>query len=145
MASPVPAEIEAFIGRVTPAVRQRDARTLLSLMARATGQPPVLVGTAIGYGHYHYRYPSGREGDTFAAGFAPRKAAMSIYFVDGLGRHEQALRHLGPHTHGVGCLYVKDLAAVDLDLLEQMVRSSYETLTAETYTLRARDGKPSAG
>ncbi len=138
----VPAEIDAFLARVSPAVRQRDARTLLHLMMRVTGQPPVLAGTGIGFGHYRYRYASGHEGETTAAGFAPRKAAMSIYFVDGMGRHEAALAKLGPHTHGVGCLYVKDLAKVDLDVLEQMLISSYETLTSGTYPLRAREGRP---
>lgn len=138
----VPPEIEAYLDTVTPPVRRRDARTLLAMMLRVTGQTPVFDRGMIGFGQYHYRYPSGHEGDTAPVGFAPRKAAMSIYFVDGLGRHEAALARLGPHTHGVGCLYVKDLSKLDLEVLEGMVDSAYRALTAATYTVRARDAKP---
>lgn len=143
MAPSVPDEVLAFLDTVTPAVRQRDARTLLELMMRVTGEPPELERSMLGFGRYSYKYPSGRSGETSAAGFAPRKAAMSIYFMDGLSAHEEALGRLGPHTkQGVGCLYVKDLSKLDLAVLEETVRVSYATLTAGTYGLRARDGKP---
>ena len=134
------AELDRFLDSVTPAKRQRDARTMLALMERVTGQPPVLWGTAVGFGNYHYRYDSGREGDAAAAAFAPRKAAMVVYLMDGIGSHEDDLSRLGPHTHGVGCLYLKDLEQVDLDVLERIVARSWQTLTAGTYTKRAREG-----
>jgi len=92
------AAVRAFLDRVTPAKRRRDAETLFGLMDRVTGEQPQLRATAVGYGQYHYKYKSGREGDAPAAGFAPRKAATSVYLVDGIGRYEQQLAKLGSHT-----------------------------------------------
>ena len=129
-----------YLDGVTPQKRRRDAEKLLELMARVTGEPPQLWGSIIGFGQYHYKYQSGREGDVAAAGFAPRKAATTIYLVDCVGRYEQQLERLGPHTTGVGCLYIKDLDKVDLAVLENIVAESYRTLTRDTYTLRAREG-----
>jgi hypothetical protein len=132
--------IQTYLDGVTPEKRRRDAAKLLELMARVTGEPPQLWGSIIGFGQYHYKYQSGREGDVAAAGFAPRKAATTIYLVDGVGRYEQQLQRLGPHTTGVGCLYVKDLDKIDLSVLENIIAESYRTLTRNTYTLRAREG-----
>jgi len=134
-------DVRRFVDAVTPERRRRDAETLLALMHRATGQPPRLEGTAIGYGRYHYRYASGREGDAAAAGFAPRKAATSVYLMDGVGAHATDLARLGRHTTGVGCVYLKNLDDIDLEVLEQIVARSYRTLTAGTYGQRAREGR----
>ena len=133
-------ELRTFLDAVEPAKRRRDSETLLALFHEITGQPPVLQGTVVAFGSYHYRYASGREGDAAAAGFAPRKAAMSVYLMDGIGAHSADLAQLGPHTSGVGCLYLKDLEQIDLAVLERIVRASYETLTSGTYGQRARDG-----
>ncbi|MBC9957985.1 DUF1801 domain-containing protein [Yimella sp. cx-51] len=134
-------EVDEFISAVTPAVRQRDARSLLDMMARITGEQPRLWGTIVGFGSYHYKYDSGREGASAAAACAPRNAAMSVYLNDGINRHEDALARLGPHRAGVGCLYLKNLDDVDLAVLEQIVTHSYATLTAGTVGSRARDGE----
>ena len=96
----------------------------------------------VGFGTYHYRYPSGREGDAPAAGFSPRKVATTVYLADGVGRHVPLLRRLGPHKTGVGCVYLKDLSDLDLVVLEELIRRSYATLTESTYTKRAREGGP---
>ncbi len=111
-------------------------------MTRVTGESPQMWATLIGFGHYHYTYKSGREGDAPAAGFAPRKAATTIYLPDGIGRYERQLERLGPHTTGVGCLCLKDLDTIDLSVLEAIVAESYRTITSDTYTLRAREGAP---
>ena len=132
--------VQAHLDGVTPEKRRRDAKTLLELMSRVTGESPRLWGSVIGFGQYHYKYQSGREGDAVAAGFAPRKAATTIYLMDGIGRYEQQLKQLGPHTTGVGCLYIKDLDKIDLSILEGIVAESYRTLTAGTYGLRAGEG-----
>lgn len=132
--------VHDYLSGIQPQKRRRDADTLLTLMKRATGEDPRLWGSIVGYGEYHYRYESGREGDAPAAGFAPRKAASTIYVVDGVGAHSDLLERLGPHTTGVGCIYIKDLAAVDLDILEEIVRRSHTSLTDGTYTKRAREG-----
>ncbi|KQW05734.1 hypothetical protein ASC66_12280 [Leifsonia sp. Root4] len=129
-----------YVAAVANTLRRRDAQTLLELFGRITGESPVLWGPSIvGFGQYHYTYASGREGDAPAAGFSPRKAAMSIYLADGIGAHEDALARLGAFTSGVGCLYIKDLDTVDLAVLESIVRASYATLTAGDYGLRARE------
>ena len=133
-------DIRACLDGVTPPKRRADAAKLLDLMSRATGESPRLYGSVIGFGHYHYKYRSGREGDAMAAGFAPRKAAMTIYLLDGVGRYGAQLEQMGPHTTGVGCIYIRDLDKVDLVVLEAIITESFRTLTRDTYGLRAREG-----
>jgi hypothetical protein len=115
-----------FLAGVEPERRRHEGEILLSLMEEATGQPAVMWGPSIvGFGSYVYRYASGRQGDWLRVGFSPRKAALSLY---GLKDHSDAgtlLARLGPHSGGVGCLYVKRLDAIDLDVLRDLVRSSY--------------------
>ena len=133
----VPEDVEAFVAAVESPQRQKDARQLVELMSRVTGEAPRLMGRIVGFGSYHYRYESGHEGDTCAAGFAPRKAATVIYRVDGIHRHEEALTRLGPHRTGVGCLYLANLGKVDLAVLEQIIAASWARLTADTFRHRA--------
>lgn len=134
-------EVRAFLDRVEHPVRRRDAETMLELMTRVTGQPAKMWGPSIvGFGSYHYRYASGREGDAPAAAFSPRKAATTIYLYDGIDAHADLVEQVGPHTTGVGCLYLKDLAEVDLAALEELVAASYRTLASGTAGQRARDG-----
>ena len=134
------ASVRSFLDGIEHAKRRRDAETLLAMMRRITGQKPQISGSAVGFGTYHYHYASGRQGDAPAAAFAARKPATTIYLMDGVGAHADLLERLGPHTTGVGCLYVKDLAALDLAVLETILTRSYATLTAGTFGSRARDG-----
>jgi hypothetical protein len=134
-------DVATFLDGITPARRQRDARTMVDVMGRVTGRPAHLWGRIVGFGAYHYRYASGREGDAPAAGFAPRKAALVVYLSDGVGAHADLLARLGPHTTGVSCVYLKDLGQNNLPILEQIVARSYATLTAGTYEGRARDSE----
>jgi hypothetical protein len=131
---------EAFLAKIRSATRRRDAATLIELMRRVTGEEPEFRDKAVGFGTYHYRYASGREGDASAAAFAARNDATVVYLNDGVGSHAEAIARLGPHRTGVGCLYFKDLATIDLALLESIVGTSYATLTRGTYTNRAREG-----
>ncbi|MCP2265723.1 DUF1801 domain-containing protein [Promicromonospora thailandica] len=134
------ADPDAYLDAVTPAVRRRDALTLRELMERVTGEPPRMFGSSIvGFGEYRYEYPSGRSGHAAAASFAPRRAATTVYLPDGVGAHAGLLERLGPHTTGVGCLYLKDLGAVDLTVLEEIVRRSWETVSGGTFGQRARE------
>ena len=123
--SDVDESVRSFLDGVTPEKRRRDAETLVAMMGRVTGESPRMWGTILGFGDYHYKYASGREGDTAAVGFSPRKAATTVYLVDGVDRYQELLQRLGPHTTGVGCLYLKDLERVDLAVLEQIVGESY--------------------
>ena len=134
------ATVEAWLDGITPEIRRRDARTLVELYSRVTGEPPRLHGSILGFGQYRYRYASGRTGESAAAAFAPRKPATVIYLSDGNGAHASQLARLGPHTAGVGCVYVRDLSKVDLGVLEEVIRTSYATLTAGVFGERAREG-----
>ena len=101
-------------------------------MKRVSGHEPKLwnVGT-IGFGTYHYRYDSGREGDGHTIGFYPRKGKISIYLMDGTRRHSKLLARLGKHTTSRVCLYIKRLSDVKLAVLEQIVQQSYKHVEAE--------------
>ncbi len=116
-----------FLAAVEPERRRLEGGQLLRLMEGATGQKAVMWGTSIvGFGTYTYRYATGRTGDWMRVGFSPRKATLSLY---GLKDHTDAgstLAALGPHTHGVGCIYVKNLDAIDLEVLALLVRRAYE-------------------
>jgi nucleoid DNA-binding protein len=129
---PNDSDVDAFIDGITNPVRKRDARTLLELMTRVTGETARLWGpTIVGFGAYHYRYATGREGDAPATGFSPRKAATTVYLADGTDAHD--LSALGEHTTGVGCLYLKNVDRVDLSVLESVVARSYATAASEGF------------
>ena len=99
-------------------------------MRRATGEKPVMWGPSIvGFGSYHYRYESGREGDWMLAGFSPRKRELTVYVMAGFEGAEKILARLGPHRASAGsCLYLKRLADIDLAALEELVRTSVARL-----------------
>jgi hypothetical protein len=131
---PTDASVDDFINGVDGEQRQADCRTLVELMQRATGAEAVMWGPSIvGFGSYHYRYASGREGDWMLAGFSPRKRDLTVYIMAGFKGADELLADLGPHKVSSGsCLYLKRLGDVDLEVLEQLVRRSVETLR-ETY------------
>ena len=114
-------EIDDFIAKVTPLKRRRDAETLLALFGRATGLEPELRGTIIGYGEYHYRYDSGREGDFFVIGFSPRKNDISVYLPTGCEGTEPFLLRLGKHKMGKACLSIRQLSDVQQPVLEALL------------------------
>lgn len=121
--------VEAFIDSIEPEWKRDDARELLKLIGNISGEKPVMWGDSIvGFGNYHYKYESGREGDWFLAGFSPRKTSMTIYMMGGFEGQDTALEKLGKHKKSVGCLYVKKLADIDLKVLEEMTIRSIETL-----------------
>jgi Domain of unknown function (DU1801) len=131
---PTEADVHGFVAGVADDVRRRDAETLLDLMRRATGQPPVMWGPSIiGFGSYHYVYATGREGDAAAVGFSPRKWSTTVYLADGADAYGDELARLGPHSVGRSCLYLKDLSTVDLGVLEEVVRRSYTATTTRTW------------
>ncbi len=123
---PTLADVDAFIDAVPDEHRRSDARELCQLMRSVTGEPPVMWGPSIvGFGSYHYRYESGRTGDAPLAAFSPRKANLVVYLVGGFeDRYLGLLHKLGPHKTGKGCLYMKRLGGVDVDVLRQLVERS---------------------
>ena len=122
---PTRASVQGFIRGVKDDARRQECRALLKLMKQATGAKPEMWGTSmIGFGSYHYRYASGREGDWFLAGFSPRKQDLSVYIMAGFGRYGALMRRLGKHKTGKCCLYIKRLSDIDLKVLQQLVRKS---------------------
>lgn len=126
---PTGGSVAGFVAEVAPAKRRRDAETLIAMMREVTGREPELWGTIVGFGSCHYRYPTGTEGDMPLLGFAPRKAASTIY-LDDAGAHTEALAALGPHTTSVACLYIKDLERVDLAVLRGILTASFAATTS---------------
>lgn len=108
--------------------RSREGRQLLELFGEATGALAVMWGPSmIGYGESHYVYASGREGDTFHLGFSPRRAELSLYGLQGSPRSEELLARLGKHRRGAGCVWVRRLEDVDLEVLRELVRHAWES------------------
>jgi hypothetical protein len=127
---PTDADVDAFLDAVPSDRRREDARRVLTIMREVTGEEPVMWGASmIGFGTVHYRYATGRQGDMFAAGLSPRKAALTVYLAEGFDGREELLARLGPHTTGRTCLYLKRLDAVDLDVLRKLIESSYHAVT----------------
>jgi hypothetical protein len=117
--------VAAFIDAIPDPSRRADAKALVKVMQNAAGEKPRMWGPSIiGFGSYHYRYESGREGDMPVIAFSPRKAATVLYNITGSGDREALLPKLGKHTTGKGCLYIRKLADVDQQVLKAMVVKS---------------------
>lgn len=117
--------VTAFINALGDPTRRADAKALVKLMQGAAGEKPKMWGPAIiGFGSYHYKYDSGREGDMPLIAFSPRKAATVLYNLTGFSDSGKLLAKLGKHTTGKGCLYIKKLADVDPQVLKTMIQKS---------------------
>ena len=122
---PTDASVEAFLDAVEDERKRSDARVIAGMMAEITGAPGVMWGSSIvGFGSYHYRYASGREGDFLETGFSPRKRALTLYVMAGFSEYDDLLDRLGKHTTGKSCLYVKRLSDIDLDVLRELLQRS---------------------
>jgi len=115
----------SFIAGIADAATRRDCRTLMAMMKKATGAPPVMWGPSIvGFGRHHYVYESGREGDCPVTGFSPRKGSLSIYCMAGFRAVAPLMKRLGKHKTGKSCLYIKRLEDVDTKVLERLIEES---------------------
>lgn len=118
-----------FIHAVPDETKKNDALELLKIMQLQTGFEPKMWGTGIiGFGSYHYQYASGHEGDAPLAGFSPRKDTISLYFNTTFENKEQLLSKFGKHKAGKGCIYIKKLADIDLEILKEMISYSVESI-----------------
>ena len=125
------ASVEAFLGKVEPPQRVADARVLIALMARVSGQPARLWGPSIiGFGSYAYRYESGHSGTSLRIGFSPRKTNLVLYLLSGEGDQADLLARLGKHKTGKGCLYINKLADVDAGVLEELIVRRWDAVNA---------------
>ncbi len=129
---PTPIAPRDFLNAVEPVVRRADGLVLHDLMERLSGEPATMWGPSIvGFGSYHYKYDSGREGDMCRIGFSPRKAELVLYLIDGFEGHAELLARLGKHRTGVSCLYIKKLADVDMAVLEELIAASLAYMDAK--------------
>ena len=120
-------DVEAFLNSVQDEKKRQDSFTVLELMKKVTGKQPEMWGDSIvGFGSYHYKYASGREGDWMLTGFSPRKQNLTVYIMPGFDKYDQLLSKLGKHSTGKSCLYIKKIEDVDLDVLKALVKQSVE-------------------
>jgi len=119
--------VEEFIETLEPTVQQ-DCKTLIKIMKKISGKNPVMWGNIVGFGQFHYKYASGREGEYFLTGFSPRKANLTIYFLPGFETHTKLMQKLGKYKTAKSCLYIKKLSDVDVKILEQLISDSYQCM-----------------
>ena len=118
--------VTSFLDRVKDEIQRRDSYTLISIMNEITGEEPVMWGPSIiGFGSYHYKYDSGREGDMMLTGFSPRKQSLSLYIMAGFTKYEALMQKLGKHKTGKSCLCIKRLSEINTDVLMELIKASY--------------------
>lgn len=119
--------VDAFLGQVPDERKRADSYRILEIMKAATGEEPKMWGDSIvGFGSYHYKYESGREGDWFLTGFSPRKRNLTLYIMPGFDDYSEILDDLGKYKTGKSCLYINKLEDVELEVLEKLVNRSVE-------------------
>jgi hypothetical protein len=129
------ASVEKFVSAIKDEQQKADSQELIELMKSATKLEPKVWGTnIIGFGDYHYKYESGREGDFFQVGFAPRQGSLVLYFMSGLPQYKVQLKKLGKYKIGKGCLYIKKLEDVDRRELKSLLRKSVDDLLSKKRT-----------
>ena len=123
--------VKAFLNRIADDQKRRDAFTLLALMQEVTRAEPKMWGSSIvGFGSYHFKYESGREGDWFATGFSPRKQSLTLYIMPGFDRYSELMNKLGKHKIGKSCLYINTLDDIHLPTLKELVKQSVKHMAA---------------
>lgn len=119
--------VEQFLNAIEDERKRKDSFAILELMKQITGLEPKMWGSSIvGFGSYHYKYESGREGDAILAGFSPRKQNLTLYHMGGFEQLGDLLSKLGKHTTGKGCLYIKRLDDIDLPTLKALIEESFK-------------------
>lgn len=116
------ASVDSYLQAIEDSSRREDCKSLARLMTDATGYQPRMWGTSIvGFGSYHYKYESGREGDACLTGFSSRKTDITVYLVKDFPGQQQLLSKLGKYKAGKGCIYIRKLSDVDLEILAGLV------------------------
>lgn len=122
--------VNDFLNWVVNERKKADGYTLLELMKSVTGEEPIMWGDSIiGFGRYHYRYRSGREGEWFLTGFSPRVQNLTLYIMSGFDEYEQLLHQLGKYKTGKSCLYINKLTDVDMTVLEKLIYRSVKHMS----------------
>lgn len=124
---PTGVDVVEFLNNVPDERKRQDAFVVLEMMRDITGEEPKMWGpTMVGFGSYHYKYASGREGDYFITGFSPRKQNLTLYIMAGFEQYDELMAKLGKYTTGSSCLYIKRLSDVDQTVLRELVAKSVE-------------------
>lgn len=122
---PTTLSVTAFVNSIEDREKRADVKKVAAMMRRATGNRPRMWGTSIvGYGEYHYKYASGREGDFMITGYSPRKLALTVYIIAGFKSFDPLMKKLGKYKTGRSCLYIKRLSDVDEKTLERLIAGS---------------------
>ncbi len=122
--------VSKFIDSIKDADRKKTSQAVLKIMKEVTKSEPKMWGTAIiGFGNYVMKYDSGRELDWFPVGFSPRKGNLALYIKGGAEKHKEALKSLGKHKTGKGCIYIDKVEDVDLSVLKKMIKASFDAAT----------------
>lgn len=131
---PTDQNVAAFLNSIADDKKRQDCLAILGLMEQVMGAPPQMWGDSfVGFGSYHYKYASGREGDWFLTGFSPRKQNITLYIMAGFDQYDALLKKLGKFKTGKACLYIKKLEDIDLPTLRDLVKQSAEHV-ARTYS-----------
>ena len=126
------ASVDDFLNSVTDEQKREDCFEILRLMEQVTKEQPKMWGASIvGFGSYHYKGASGREGDWLLTGFSPRKGNLTLYILGGFDLHQDLLKKLGKHKTSVGCLYIKKLEDVDKKVLKELVAESVKRMKSQ--------------
>jgi hypothetical protein len=121
--------VDDFLNAVADETKRKDSFELVKLMKQHTGFEAKMWGPAIvGFGSYHYKYASGREGDAPLVGFSPRAKEISLYFAQEFTEKEKLLQHFGKHRTGAGCVYIKKLQDINIEVLAKLIRASVSYL-----------------
>lgn len=119
------ASVEAFLKSIENQKRMEDSFMVLDMMKKITKSEPNMWGPSIiGFGSYHYKYASGREGDWFLTGFSPRKQSLTLYIMSGFKKYDEMLKRLGKYKIGKSCLYINKLEDIDIIVLKELIHAS---------------------
>lgn len=130
---PTKVKVTDFLNKIPDAERREDCFAVAKIMEEITGEKPQMWGPSIvGFGTYHYKYASGREGDWPVAAFSPRKGDLTLYLMPGFENRDELMSKLGKHKTGVSCLYVKRLSDIHIPTLKKLIKASVKDLQAYT-------------
>ena len=130
---PTNESVKDFLNKISDEERRADSFQVAKIMEEVTGEKPKMWGPSIvGFGSYHYKYDSGREGDWLVTGFSPRKKDLTLYLMMGLAKHSELMEKLGKHSHAKSCLYIKRLSDIHIPTLKKLIKVSVKDLKAYT-------------
>ncbi len=124
------ASVQKFLNSISDEKKRKDCLTILELMKKITKSEPKMWGSSIvGFGTYHYKYESGREGDWFLTGFSPRKQNLTLYIMSGFNKYDELMKKLGKYKTGKSCLYINSLEDVDKKVLKDLITESFKYMS----------------